>query len=195
MNLPYAEACFNIAVGSLDKWASITRVFHPLIKIYGQTFFFSSSMRILPLPLLPLLLSFLFAEIRRHRHQLSRHALRVRDIDNFTIIQQYNFITIQFSKIRISSPPDFTRLSNTFHSFLFIHRADWHDFEFYLPFEGREGVLRWRSARHIDVCEKTLSKFTYREYELRYEDNWPGFLSNMYRENKVLFCIWRRGKY
>lgn len=40
MNLPYAEACFNIAVGSLDKWASITRVFHPLIKIYGQTFFF-----------------------------------------------------------------------------------------------------------------------------------------------------------
>lgn len=105
MNLPYAEACFNIAVGSLDKWASITRVFHPLIKIYGQTFFFSSSMRILPLPLLPLLLSFLSAEIRRHRHQLSRHALRVRDIDNFTIIQQYNFITIQFSKIRISSPP------------------------------------------------------------------------------------------
>lgn len=192
MNLPYAEACFNIAVGSLDKWASITRVFHPLIKIYGQTFFFSSSMRILPLPLLPLLLSFLSAEIRRHRHQLSRHALRVRDIDNFTIIQQYNFITIQFSKIRIS-PPLILRGSRILfiHFYLYIARIDMIS-----NFICRSrGVLRWRSARHIDVCEKTLSKFTYREYELRYEDNWPGFLSNMYRENKILFCIWRRGKY
>lgn len=123
-----------------------------------NVFFFSSSMRILPLPLLPLLLSFLFAEIRRHRHQLSRHALRVRDIDNFTIIQQYNFITIQFSKIRISSPPDFTRLSNTFHSFLFIHRADWHDFEFYLPFERSVTLAirashwcMWKNVKQIYV--------------------------------------------
>lgn len=123
-----------------------------------NVFFFSSSMRILPLPLLPLLLSFLSAEIRRHRHQLSRHALRVRDIDNFTIIQQYNFITIQFSKIRISSPPDFTRLSNTFHSFLFIHRADWHDFEFYLPFERSVTLAirashwcMWKNVKQIYV--------------------------------------------
>lgn len=158
MNLPYAEACFNIAVGSLDKWASITRVFHPLIKIYGQTFFFFLLRCVYCLSPSSPILSFLFAEIRRHRHQLSRHALRVRDIDNFTIIQQYNFITIQFSKIRISSPPDFTRLSNTFHSFLFIHRADWHDFEFYLPFERSVTLAirashwcMWKNVKQIYV--------------------------------------------
>lgn len=90
-----------------------------------NVFFFSSSMRILPLPLLPLLLSFLSAEIRRHRHQLSRHALRVRDIDNFTIIQQYNFITIQFSKIRIS-PLLILRGSRILfiHFYLYIARID-----------------------------------------------------------------------
>lgn len=102
--------------------------------------------------------------------------------------------SIQFSKIRISPFP-ILRGSNTFHSIIFIHRAD--DFKFYLPLEGRGGELR--SVRHINVW-KTLSKFTYREYESRYEDNWPGFFADfyricvyiyIYRENKVLFCTSR----
>lgn len=111
-----------------------------------NVFFFSSSMRILPLPLLPLLLSFLSAEIRRHRHQLSRHALRVRDIDNFTIIQQYNFITIQFSKIRIS-PPLILRGSRILfiRLYLYISRG-WFRILFAVRGEGRGVTLAIRAS-------------------------------------------------
>lgn len=173
MNLSSAEACLH---GSVDKWASITRVFYSLIKIYHRPNIFSHRVSPLPSP-------HSFVPLRGPPNSASSTgALR----------RARTWQSIQFSKIRISPSP-ILRGSNTFHSIIFIHRAD--DFKFYLPLEGRGGELR--SVRHINVW-KTLSKFTYREYESRYEDNWPGFFADfyricvyIYRENKVLFCTSR----
>lgn len=72
MNLSSAEACLH---GSVDKWASITRVFYSLIKIYHRPNIFVSPLS--PPPIL----SFLFADRRIPRHQPALYDARARDID------------------------------------------------------------------------------------------------------------------
>lgn len=74
MNLSSAEAYLH---GSVDKWASITRVFYSLIKIYHRPNIFSIASALSPPPIL----SFLFADRRIPRHQPALYDARARDID------------------------------------------------------------------------------------------------------------------
>lgn len=173
MNLSSAEACLH---GSVDKWASITRVFYSLIKIYHRPNIFSHRVSPLPSP-------HSFVPLRGPPNSASSTgALR-----RARTWHRYNFRKLEFL------PPRFYAARILFiRLYLYIARMISNSICRSRGGEGRGGELR--SVRHINVW-KTLSKFTYREYESRYEDNWPGFFADFYRICVYIYMCVERIKF